>query len=184
MRSGLDFFKESIKNLKTVGSVARSSSFLCKAMIEPIDFSKKLVLVELGPGDGVITDYILDKMTAESTLIAIEVNEVFCEKLKLIPDKRLIVVNLSAEHLDEILKQHGFEHCDAIISAVPFVVLPEDVTARILNKCKFVLVKRGLFVQYHYSLFLKKLYFEIFGNIETDFVPINIPPAFVFTCRK
>jgi len=184
MLQAFDFLKESLKNLKTVGSVARSSSFLCKAMIDPIDFSKNLVLIELGPGDGVITEYILERMTQESTLIAIEVNESFCEKLRQINDNRFIVINQSAEHLDEILKHQGFDECDAIISAVPFVVLPEQMTNKILEKCHQVLITKGLFVQFHYSLFLKKLYSSIFSKIETDFIPINIPPAFVFVCEK
>ncbi len=184
MLQAFDFLKESLKNLKTVGSVARSSSFLCKAMIDPIDFSKNQVIVELGPGDGVITEYILERMTDDSTLIAIEVNETFCEKLKQINDKRFFVVNQSAEHLDEILKHHGYKECDAIVSAVPFVVLPDDLTDKILAKCHLVLSQKGLFIQYHYSLFLKKMYNKIFSNIETDFIPINIPPAFVFICQK
>ena len=55
----IEFLKEGLKNLKTIGSVARSSKYLCKGMIKHVDFKTANVIVELGAGDGVITKHIL-----------------------------------------------------------------------------------------------------------------------------
>ena len=57
-----NFLGEFIKGRKTVGAVAPSSKFLMKKMIAPIDFQKADVIVELGPGNGVFTKAILERM--------------------------------------------------------------------------------------------------------------------------
>ena len=61
-------------------------------------------------------------------------------------------------------------------------MLPEALMMEVLQESKKVLRPGGLFIQYHYSLFLKKVYQEVFKNVEIDFVALNIPPAFVFKC--
>jgi len=180
----IEFLKEGLKNLKTIGSVARSSKYLCKGMIKHVDFKNANVIVELGAGDGVITKHILKAMKPDSILISFEVNEMFCEQLRQIDDKRLIVVEDSAERIGEYLKKHDLPKADYIISAIPFVVLPDELALKIVEACKSAMKKNGLFVQMHYSLITKKFYQNIFGNVDVNFVPINFPPAFVLVSQK
>jgi len=180
----IEFLKEGLKNLKTIGSVARSSKYLCKGMIKHVDFENADVIVELGAGDGVITKHILNAMKPESILISFEVNEMFCDQLRQIDDKRLIVVEDSAERIGEYLKKHNLPKADYIISAIPFVVLPDELALKIVKECKSAMKKNGLFVQMHYSLITKKFYQNIFGNVDVNFVPINFPPAFVLVSQK
>lgn len=178
------FFTESVRNLKTVGTITRSSRFVCRKMLSPIDFSKSLNIVELGAGDGVITRHILNSMSADSQLFTFEVNDVFIEKLKQINDPRLHVIHDSAENMEKYLSEGKVEKADHIISAIPFVMLPDDLTETILNKAFSMLKTGGVFVQIHYSLVLKKLYERIFGNVKVGFVFFNIPPAFILVSRK
>jgi phospholipid N-methyltransferase len=182
----LDFIIEGIRNLKTVGSLTPSSSYLCRAMIEPIDFQKSNVIVELGPGDGVITEYILNAMNASSTLLAFEVNESFCDLLmqKYGTDNRFRLVADSAEKIEEHLNKHGFESVDYVVSAIPFSILPDELARAIILEAKRMLKPGGLFIQFHYSPFTRKHYNEIFDSISTNFVPLNLPPAFVLSCLK
>lgn len=170
--------------MRTVGTITRSSQSLCKHMVRHVDFKKAKIIVELGAGDGVITEYILKKMEDDCVLLAFEVNEKFCKKLQKIEDKRLILIEDSAEKIEEYLNQHQFDHADYIISAIPFVVLPDELGFSIISKCKHVLQQKGLFIQLHYSLLAKKMYQKIFGNVDVNFVPINIPPAFVLVSEK
>ena len=90
------FLKESLKNLKTVGTVTRSSKYACKAMIAPVNFDDANVIVELGAGDGVITEHIIKAMKPGSILLSFEVNPLFCEKIREINDPRL---HLSLIHI-------------------------------------------------------------------------------------
>ncbi len=182
----IEFLKESLKNLKTVGTVTRSAKFLCKEMIEPVNFQKADVIVELGAGDGVVTEHILKKMKPDSKLFAFEVNKAFCDLMreKFKDDQRLIVVEDSAANIANILATHDIEQTEYIISAIPFVSLPDELGYEIVTACKHVLKAGGLYIQIHYSLIMKKMYKSVFGNVATSWVALNIPPAFVLVSEK
>ncbi len=182
----LNFLKESLKNFKTMGTVTRSSPFLCKEMIEPVDFQQAEVIVELGAGDGVVTEHILQKMKPDSRLFAFEVNPTFCKQLrqKFQGDERLVVVEKSAAEVTNVLADHSIQQADYILSAIPFVSLPDAEGYEIVTTCKNILKAGGLFIQMHYSLLMKKMYQSVFGNVAISFVPLNLPPAFVLVSEK
>ena len=171
--------------MKTTGSVTHSSKFLCRGMIKPVNFKAATLIVELGAGDGVITKHILKKMRPDAKLLVFEVNEKFCQKVReKIDDNRMVLIEDSAEHLPDHLERLGLPKVEFIVSAIPFVALPKEVTFRILEVCKESLIQGGLYIQMHYSLVLKKTYARIFGNVKVDFIPVNVPPAFVLVSRK
>ena len=178
------FLAESLRNLKTVGTVTRSSPALCRGAIRPVDFATARNLVELGAGDGVITRHILGAMHPEARLLAFEVNPAFCDQLRAIADPRLVVIEDSAERLPRYLATNDMPVLDAVVSAIPFVSLPKSLAQTIVGLCRDALAAGGPFCQVHYSLIMKKLYAGIFGNVDVDFVPLNVPPAFVLTMRK
>ena len=182
----LGFLRESIKNLKTVGTVTPSSRFLCRAMLKGIDFSKATLIVELGAGNGVLTRHILKRMRPDAKLLCFEVQANFCDLLRAIDDDRLIVIEDSAEHLPTYLEEFGGHQrkADHIISAIPFVILPKDLAKNIVATCYQHLAKNGRFAQVHYSLILKSLYEDVFPRVNINFTPLNIPPAFVFHCSS
>src|SRR5690606_9924671 len=109
------FFQESLRNIKTVGTITRSSRFVCRKMPNPFDCSRDINVIELGAGDGVITKHILDKMTAQSKLFIFEVNDTFIKKLNEINDPRLIVVHDSAEYMEKYINQPGVSEVDYVI---------------------------------------------------------------------
>ena len=185
MKRRIQFLRESIRSMKTTGSVTHSSKFLCRGMIKPVDFEKATLLVELGAGDGVITKHILRKMRPDAKLLVFEVNPKFCEKIRdQIEDDRMILIEDSAEHLTEHLTKRSLPKADFIVSAIPFVAMSREVTENIVKTCAQNLVKGGLFIQMQYSLMLKKTYESIFGNVRIDFIPVNVPPAFVLVSEK
>lgn len=178
------FFKESLKNLKTVGTVTRSSRYLCQAVVREARLQDTRVVVELGAGDGVMTRHLLGAMSKDAVLISFEINKAFCEQMAQIDDNRLVIINDSAEILPDILHSMGIKEVDVVVSALPFSVFPEDLALTIVRISHEVLTKKGRFVQIHYSLKTRKLYREVFGNVATGFELRNIPPAFVLTSIK
>lgn len=180
----LKFLQESIKNLKTVGTVTPSSRFLCKAMLKGIDFSKATLIVELGAGNGVLTRHILKRMRPDAKLLTFEVQANFCELLRGINDDRLVVIEDSAEHLAAYLAEFGRDNADHIISAIPFVILPKELAKSIVSTCRNHLAPNGRFAQVHYSTILKSMYEDVFPRVNINFTPLNIPPAFVFHCSR
>src|SRR5690625_1312946 len=69
------FFREGIRNIKTVGTVTRSSRFLCEKIIQHSDIDQAKYIVELGAGDGEVTKRMLDKMTSDCKRVAFEFND-------------------------------------------------------------------------------------------------------------
>lgn len=180
----IGFFREGLRNLKTVGTLTRSSNQLCKSAIQHVDFETANVIVELGAGDGVITEHLLKQMKPNAKLFAFEVNEKFCTRLRAIGDERLIVVEDSAENMGKYLAQHNITHADVAVSAIPFVALPKELSNSIIRTTKQYLKEGGFYIQIHYSLIMKSLYESIFGNVDVHFVLFNVPPAFVLVSEK
>lgn len=181
----LEFFKESLRTIRTTGTLTPSSRFLTEAMLKPIDFSKAKVIIELGAGDGVFTRQILARMRPDATLISFEINESFCDLLRnTIKDPRFHLIEDSAELITEYLHRYGFSETDYVVSGLPFVALPESLAQSIVNTCFSRLRKGGFFIQFHYSAHMRRFYRRIFGNLKLRFIPLNVPPAFVMICEK
>ena len=179
-----NFLGEFIQERKTVGAIAPSSKFLMKKMIGPIDFQKADVIIELGPGNGVFTKGILERMKQTSKLFSFELNTPFYKHIsEIMEDKRLILINDSAEEIDKHLKKHGIGKVDYIVSSLPFAVIPKEVKLKIIDKCVKQLKDDGMFIQFQYSLNSKKLLSSKFSQIKIDFSALNFPPAFVYKCK-
>lgn len=178
------FLKESLRTIWTTGAIAPSSKFLVKEMMKPIDFDTAHAVVELGAGNGVMTKAILKQMRPDARLLCFEINPEFCRILRAINDPRLVLIEDSAAHLLSYMSAHGIAEIDCVVSAIPFMALPKELSYEIVGEAHKSLKNKGLFVQFHYSTTLQKMYKSIFGNIRTQFVPLNIPPAFVMVCEK
>lgn len=182
----LQFLLEGVRDLKTIGTVTRSSKYVGKTMVKHVDFAKVDCVVELGAGDGPITQQIVYKLKPDAKLLCFEINEKFCEILKrqYANDPRVVIIQDSAENMKQYINQYGFESADAIISALPFVSLPKDLGDRILEQSKQNLKNQGKFIQLNYSHIPRKRYERIFGQESiVDFVMLNFPPAFIFVCN-
>lgn len=180
-----NFFKTYLKEKKVVGAVAPSSKFLRKKMLANIDFSKDLVIVEFGPGTGVFTKEIIKQMTPKSVLYVFELNEVFYDSLvEVIDDPRVKIFHDSAEKVEYFLNHDNYHHADIVMSSLPLAVIPEQVKIEILTASKKVLGTHGQYIQFQYSLNAKKLLKSYFTEMNISFTPVNIPPAFVYTCKN
>lgn len=180
------FLKEFIKNKKLVGSVHPSSKTLTEKMLENINFDKSKIMVEFGPGTGVITKKIVEKMSADATLLVFELHKPFYDNLvEEFKDKpKVKIFNLCAEKLNMVLKENGFEYTDVIISSLPFSNFSKDLTIKILKSAINCLKHGGKFIQFQYSLANKKTLKNLFDQVSIKFTVNNIPPAWVYLCVK
>lgn len=158
---------------------------MSRAIVAKIDPGQAEVVVELGPGDGVITRYILDRLGPDVRLVIFEINEIFVEKIRAtFDDSRLTVIHDSAENMGVHFKEMKIKRVDYIVSGIPFVMLPETLTRRITLECRHWLRSKGRFIQFHYSPLLVGFYRRVFGNVDVEVVPLNIPPAIIVCCEK
>lgn len=178
------FISEVLKSTGTIGALSPSSSFLAKKMLEPINFTQAKCVVEFGPGTGVFTHKLLEKMEADSLLLAFEINPAFVEELEKIEDKRLIIVKDSAERIQEYLTQHHQSTADYIVSSLPFAMIPDEVVHNILTNSDQALSDKGKYIQFQYSLNARKKLQSYFSDVKINFTPFNLPPAFIYVCEK
>jgi phospholipid N-methyltransferase len=183
-RPRLLFARHFLANPRGIGSMIPSSRRLTQRLLAGIDWPTAKVVVEYGPGTGVVTRAILAQMSPDARLYAFEINDEFVEFLRrAIADPRLIVVAASAETVASVLAQHGHDHCDAAISSLPFSIMPPRVRLRIIAATAKVLASGAAMVGYQYSTRWLRELRRSFGIVDVAFEPRNWPPAFVFTAR-
>ena len=188
----LKFFTQFIINPARTGAVLPSSDGLCEYMTDLAGLNDVSTVIELGSGTGVITEKIMRKKAESTTFFALEINPAFVEATKnKCPDA--IVYQSSAENVMKHLETHGESGCDRIISSLPWSTFKGETQQLILDSIYDVLKPGGIFLTYAYVLgvvapaawrFKKKLYAK-FDKVETSrIVWNNIPPAFIYICKK
>ena len=168
-----------------VGSVIPSSRFLSKKMLQPIDFKRAKVIIELGPGTGVFTKELVMQKHPNCQFVVIELNDAFFEDLKnelQIPNVHL--VHASAVEISNILRKLKLAKADFILSSLPLSNFPVDLRNQIFNEIKSNLKSGGKLIQFQYSRGLKKLYGSHFKKVSIDYTVLNFPPAFIYTCTN
>ena len=180
----LQFIKEALKNIKEVGTIFPSSKSVIKKMVGPIHFEKKLTILELGSGSGVITKELLDKLTCDSQLLCFETNKKFYQELKQINNDKMILINESAEKMKLYLKKFEIEKVDYIVSSVPLLTLQKKITHKILSLSTEILGERGKLIQLQYSKLLDKRLKLYYNKIDIQFTARYYLPAFIYTCSN
>ncbi len=182
--SKIDFFKTFIKD-RDVASVIPTSLRCVKKVCTHIDFSKDFLLVEYGPGNGVFTKYLLDKMTPGSRLVLVEANKDFVEELKTtIKDPRVQINNILAGDVESVLEPEDIGNVDYVLSGIPFSFLKKERKHEVLTATKRILKDGGKFVAYQTSGHLKKPVMEVFGNYDIEMEMLNIPPYLIYDVVK
>ena len=177
------FIKQFFKDRQMVGAVSPSTRFLGRRMLENIDFNNAKLIIELGPGNGIFTDIIIERMAPDAKLIVFELNDEFYESLSSrITDPRVEIIHDSAEHMVKYSPKG--EKADCVISSLPLMVLPEQLRVSVVNTSHDILKPKGKYMQFQYSLQSKKLLESIFNSVTVKFTIKNFPPAFVYTCSK
>ena len=191
------FAAEAIADYKTTGAVAPSSRHLARAMLQPLVLKPGCIVVELGPGTGVMTQALLHALPTDSTLLAFEISDRFYSYLKKkFPDPRLVLLKIGAQHLPHELNKRGYERVDAIVSSLALGFFPDPQRRRLLESLVSMMDNESIYTQYQYvqgmemqngrlrRFSVRPLLDEYFDTVRCTTVWRNIPPAFVFACRR
>ncbi len=188
------FIIEGLANIRSVGTIVCTGTFAARAMAPKIHAQDPArVIVELGVGTGSITKEIIKHLRSQDTFIGIESNEKFLEicRENLCIGNRNISVRLEhglAQNIRSILKKYRVLEADDIVCTIPFRVLPEQETRRILEEIKDIIKPGGHFTFIRFLPALKnKIIFDIldtFRIVRTKLIMRNIPPAEVITMEK
>jgi phospholipid N-methyltransferase len=185
LHRSVEFFKGFLRNPKEVGSVIPSSRFLTRRILECGQVSSARVVVELGPGTGVLTGAILDRMPADGKLVAIEINSDFVEVLRRIyRDPRLVVHEGCSADLERALEAAGALEADLVVSGIPFSTLQHGVGRRTLDAASRVLGPDGRFVAYQFRSHVRRFAEPVFGAPVTHSGFWNIPPMKIYVWSR
>lgn len=164
-----------------VGSIIPSSRFTVARMPGPVDWRECDLFVEYGPGVGTFCRPVLDRLKRDGALIVIDTNPLYIDYLKrTIGDSRFHAVLGSAEEVEAIVRAHGFEHADYILSGLPFSTLPAGVGPAIAAATHRILRPGGAFLVYQFSARAREYKAKHFRHIDSGFEPLNILPCRMF----
>lgn len=177
----LSFLKVAVRDIR-VGAVMPSSRFAVHRIMDAVPDRLRLVL-EYGPGDGVITKRLLDRLDSQGRLLAIEANPEFVRTLQEIRDQRLALVHGDATVASDYAKEHGLSDFDLVISGIPFSMLSDKTRREVVAKTYELLRPGGVFLVYQTSPlmlpYLKKKF-----SVKTSIELLNVPPYFVMQAVK
>ncbi|MBU9720933.1 MULTISPECIES: class I SAM-dependent methyltransferase [Bacillaceae] len=183
--------KEYIKNIfkdPKIASITPTSQSCVAEICKRIDFEKRLVIIEYGPATGVFTEYLLNHLTDDSLIIAVELNPNFANYLGgNIQDHRLKVHQGNAEFIDKIMEDYD-EEVDYVLSGIPFSLMTHNGRLSVVQKTHKLLKKGGKFLPYQTFFqrdehLLHYLYHQ-FPEVNDNYLFRNIPPMRIYEAIK
>lgn len=182
--SRLFFFLKFLRSPSQVGSVIPTARATIRRLLDPVTWDGVRCAVEYGPGTGVFTRAILERLPADATVLAIDTDAEFIERLRsTITDTRLICVEGSAADVEAILARHGLPRADYVVSGLPFSTLPKGLDDQIMAATARSIQPGGQFLVYQYSDYVLPLLRRHFASVTSLRSWLCIPPAKLFWAK-
>ena len=186
------FLREFIATPGATGAIAPSSTFLAWTIVEGLGLQSADAVLEYGPGTGAFTEFILRDLNPRAKFAAIELNPVFAEAFKT-RYPRVRLVQDSVTNVRSICDREEIDSVDSIVSGLPWATFPPSLQVNCLDEMMRVLKPGGNFVTFAYIHGLAlpparkfaSLLPRYFSTVsKSSVVWLNLPPAFVYRCRR
>jgi phospholipid N-methyltransferase len=185
------FFATAARNPAMLGAATPTSSAVAATVAQVVPTTGTPVVVELGPGTGSLSCGIQERLPQGARHVGIELNEDLVAHLRT-HKPWLEVVHGNAEELHKVLADLQIDRVDAVVSSIPWSLLPDDTQDHILGQVADALVPHGAFTALTY---LTALYREggkkfrrrlgaTFDEVLTHTTWLNFPPALHYLCRR
>jgi len=188
----LQFLGAFLRRPAEVGALLPSSPALARALLHDCHLKTAKMVVELGPGTGVVTRLILQRIGRRTDFLALELDHGHTRALK----RRfpgIAVYNDSAETIRTHLKRHGRQTADYIVSGLPWTTIRSRLREDIMREVLAALAPGGVFTTFAYvhglwlpaarrfRTWLRRHFAEVrVGEV----IWRNVPPALVYHCRQ
>ena len=174
-----DFLRGLVHDPKGVSAPTPSSPTLARAIAAEVDLLRGGLVIELGPGTGVVTQALLQCGVTPDRLIAIEQEPNFAKLM------RERFPSLRVFHHDALV----FERCirpgakvAAIVSGIPLLNFPIYIRSSLLRRALACQDRGGRFIQLSYS-WRPPVAPEPGTRLSKKIIWRNFPPAHVWTYR-
>lgn len=192
MGDTLTFLKNFLRHPTQVGAIAPSSAGLVKTMVDSFDWDKARGVVEFGPGTGVFTEAVLQKLHPEAKFFAIERSaDLVAATQQRCPSAT--VIEDSVANVVELCRQQSMHQVDAIVCGLPWASFSDSLQTEIMDAMLEVLPPGGQFATFAYwqgvvlpaGLRFSKRLKSTFTTVQrSPTVWRNLPPAFVYRCIR
>ena len=179
----LQFLKGLIARPKNVGAIAPSSPALAKAIAWQIDLSIDGLVLELGPGTGVVTEAIIERGVAAERLTAIEYDPDFAAMVA----RRFPKVQVVRGDAFDFIRTLGLKDDDrfaAIVSGLPLLNHPPERRQMLIESALARLKPGAPYIQFSYGLNPPIQPPKGASVKRTALILLNLPPARVWVYRR
>jgi phosphatidylethanolamine/phosphatidyl-N-methylethanolamine N-methyltransferase len=180
----LRFFRGWMDKPKAVGSIVPTSGVTARKMASIVRPERDDMVLELGPGTGVITRAILEKGIKPENLVSVEYSADFVERLK----RDMPGVNFihgDAFELRTVLSPWKDRNFDSVISAIPMLNFPVSARISLLETMLDLLPAGRPVVQITYGAVSPIPAGRGSYSVERfDFIVRNIPPAHLWLYKR
>jgi phospholipid N-methyltransferase len=182
-----------IKNPLRTGAIVPSSKKLASLIANSAKIKNAKLIVELGSGSGIFTGEILKHKHDKTKFFSLEINKDLANKVqKKYPKSRIYADSI--ENIKKYLGKQGLpKKIDYIVSGLPWASFDTKMQDKFLKEIYNNLSSDGEFRTYayvHASCFPNAISFK--RKLEKKFSKVaksrivwnNIPPAFIYICKK
>ncbi|WP_319412239.1 methyltransferase domain-containing protein [uncultured Cohaesibacter sp.] len=167
-----------------VGAVAPSSPALARKMASYVPLEQPGLVLELGPGTGVVTNAVLRHGIDPERVLAVEYSGEFVSMLR---DRfaGVAVMQGDAYDFETIRQKHIDAPLAAVVSSLPLFSRPKAMRKRLISLCLDALAPGAPFIQFSYALVPPVSEKEGNFTIESsNWILGNLPPARVWVYRR
>jgi phosphatidylethanolamine/phosphatidyl-N-methylethanolamine N-methyltransferase len=186
------FLAAFLRRPSTMGAVAPSSARLAAVLASVVPTTGTPVVVELGPGTGAVSAVIDERLPPGSRHLAVELDADMVAHLQRTRPS-LEVVYGDARRLGKLLAELDVDHVDAVVCGLPWALFDDATQADILAEISRVIGATGAFTTFAYLPGMalraaRRFRRTLRGSFEEVLVSAtvwrNLPPAFVYVCRR
>lgn len=192
MSDSIAFLRNFIRQPGTIGAIAPSSNALAQMMVDSVDWGATTAVIEYGPGTGVFTEQIAKAVKPGTKFFAIEQSPDLAARTRSrVPG--ITVYEDSVANVVDICQRESIEQVDAVLCGLPWASFPESLQQECFDAMLKVLKPGGTFATFAYwqglllpaGLRFRSRLKRTFGEVKhSPTVFMNLPPAFVYRCKR
>lgn len=186
------FLRAFLRRPATTGAIAPSSPRLGGVLASVVPATGAPTVVELGPGTGAVSAVIARRLPPGGRHLAVELDPGMIAHLRG-AHPSLEVVPGDARELPALLERHGVGRADAVVCGLPWALFDDRTQGELLAGISAAIGEDGAFTTFAYlhGMVLpaaRRFRARLRGAFEevqvTATVWRNLPPAFVYVCRR
>ncbi|WP_232665798.1 class I SAM-dependent methyltransferase [Pseudonocardia sp. TRM90224] len=185
------FLRSVLRSPAAVGAPAPTGAPLAAAIARVVPVGTASTVVELGAGTGAISPAIRARLAPGSRYVAVEIDaELVAHLGTTMP--WLEVLHGDAADLGELLRSAGVGPVDAVVSSLPWTLMPRATQQRLLAQIAAALGANGAFATISTLTALPARVKEFRSVLDATFTQVvatspvwrNVPPSRVLICRS